>query len=245
MLYATKIIGAGVTTIVSAELPNLAPNVLWEWGSFKFTETMFSGAVTIGILIILAALVRIFCIPRWRAKLSSESGLQILIESFVDGVESNCEELVYHHTNGRHKFLSFWFFSVVCYIFLGTMIEMTGLRSPTASLSMTIAFALYTFVFIHALGLYESGEKKQLIRRILSYINPIKLVTDGVVPFSMALRLFISVFSGFLIMHLIYNIPLPLGFPAIGNVMFTLFHAVIQSYVFFILSISFISEAVE
>ena len=87
--------------------------------------------------------------------------------------------------------------------------------------------------------------RKKKFKRLLHYANPINLVTDGVVPFSLALRMFGSVFSGYLIMHLIYSLPFPIGYPIIGNVIFTMFHALMQSYVFIMLSMCFVSEAIE
>lgn len=83
--------------------------------------------------------------------------------------------------------------------------------------------------------------------KILRFANPINDLTDIVIPFSMALRMFGSVFSGYLIMHLIYSLPwfAKIALPALASVIFTIFHALIQSYIFMFLSMSFISEATE
>jgi F-type H+-transporting ATPase subunit a len=232
-------------SLAVGEMPEIAPRVLWQFWGINFTETMLSGAITVLLLIVVAAFIRIFGIPRWKKKYKSMGAVQTIVESLVEGVNNNVQELVLHHTNGRFKFLSFWYHGVVCYIFVGTMIEVFGLRPPTASLSLTLAFAIFTFLFIHILGLIEAKANKRFAKRLLHYVNPINLITDSVVPFSMSMRLFISVFSGYLIMRLLYSIPFPIGYPAIGNIIFTLFHALIQSYVFFVLSTSFIAEGVE
>ncbi|MCL1945039.1 MAG: F0F1 ATP synthase subunit A [Firmicutes bacterium] len=231
--------------MLAIELPEIAPKVLWEFWGFGFTETMLSGLVTVVVLIVIAIIIRVFAIPKWKSDYSKCSGLQLIVCGLVEGVDDNLEPSVYVHTHGRNQFLSFWYFAVVCFIFFGTMIEVFSLRPPTSSLSMTIAFALFTFLFIHVLGIKEAKKHNRLKQRLLRYANPINIITDAVVPISMSLRLFISVLSGFIIMDLVYLIPFPIAYPAIGNIMFTLFHAVIQSYVFFILSASFISEAIE
>ena len=231
--------------ITLSELPKIAPKVLWEFWGFGFTETMLSSSITILILIAVALCLRIFALPRWKRNYSNSSGLQILVFNLVEGVDNNLDSAIYKHSDNRNKFLSFWYLTVVCYIFLGTMLEVFALRPPTASLSMTLAFALFTFLFIHFLGVREANKHKRFKTRFLHYLNPINIITDSVVPVSMSLRLFISVLSGYLIMHLVYTIPFPLVYPALGNLMFTLFHAIIQSYVFFVLSASFIQEAIE
>ncbi|MDR1138544.1 MAG: F0F1 ATP synthase subunit A [Clostridiales bacterium] len=240
-----------ITTLVSqvniimSDLPQIPPKILWSLGGFDFTETMLSGAITALVLIAIALVLRVFVIPKWTSDYTKSTGLQILLCSLLEGVDKDLHSSVYMHTKERNRFLSFWFFAVVCYIFLGTMIEIFALRPPTSSLSMTLAFALFTFVFIHVLGVREATKHNRSKARLLHYLNPINILTDAVVPISMSLRLFISVLSGYLIMHLIYSIPFPIAYPAIGNIMFTLFHAVIQSYVFFVLSASFIAEAIE
>ena len=67
---------------------------------------------------------------------------------------------------------------------------------------------------------------------------------DVTVPVSMAFRLFGSIASGLLVTELIYNyIYLSIGLPVIVGVLFTCFHAIIQAYVFAVLSSLFVGEA--
>lgn len=88
---------------------------------------------------------------------------------------------------------------------------------------------------------------KKKAKRLIHYCNPINVISDVVVPVSLALRMFGSVFSGYIIMHLIYGLPIfaRVALPAVGSVIFTLFHALIQSYIFMFLSMSFIGEAID
>ena len=62
----------------------------------------------------------------------------------------------------------------------------------------------------------------------------------------MTFRLFGSILSGFIVMALIYHyIWLSFVVPVLLSVIFTLFHAIIQSYIFSMLSSVFIGEALE
>ena len=119
---------------------------------------------------------------------------------------------------------------------------MTGLLPPTSDLNAALALGLLSFILIAFLGFH-----KKKARRLKHYCNPINIVSDVVVPFSLALRLFGSVFSGYVIMHLLYSLPMfaQVGLPAVASVIFTVFHALIQSYIFMFLSMNFIGEAIE
>ena len=61
----------------------------------------------------------------------------------------------------------------------------------------------------------------------------------------MALRLFGSVYSGYLIMDIVYQTALRNVLPVIMEPIFTLFHAFMQAYIFMFLSMNFINEAIE
>ena len=230
---------------VAEHEPELFPQVIGSIGGLKITETMLSATITVGIIIVFAIIIRLLCIPKWQKNLGKSGIIQSLLESLIGGVVHNVDELITPHTKTKKtNFFGFWFFGIVVYIFVGTCIELLGFRPPTSELSFTLVLGLFTFLFIHIAGAIEAARHRRGIKRLLHYVNPITLVTDGVVPISMALRLFISVFSGYLIMHLLYGV-IAIGVPVVGHIMFTLFHAFVQSYVFLMLSLSFISEAIE
>lgn len=207
-------------------------------GPFKITDTMVSAFLTMLILVILAVIVRVFFIPRWREDDMHVSGFRLFFETLVEMFDSSAKE-----QNGRYaNFVGPFYFSCAAFIALGTLIEMIGLRPPTSDLNVTLALGLMSFVLI-----FYFGFRQKKARRLLHYCNPINIISDVVVPFSLALRLFGSVFSGYVIMHLIYSLPVyaKIAFPAVASVIFTLFHALIQSYIFMYLSMSFIGEAIE
>ena len=133
------------------------------------------------------------------------------------------------------------------YICCGVLIELFGLRPAIADVCACLALALCSFLFIHTLGFVKNKQ-----RRLLHYVNPINIITDLAVPVSMTFRLFGSILSGMVIMDLIYIVVesiwyfgLPVVIPAILTPIFTLFHALIQSYVFASLTLTFVSEAIE
>ena len=218
---------------------SVVPKEVFRIGSFVVTETMISAAIAVAVIILFALFVRLFCIPKWRKEDEKKSGLRILVEYLVNMFDGNAAE----QTHGNSGFTGALYFACAALICIGTLTEMLNLRPPTSDLSLTLTLGILSFLIIFVLGIKEKRAK-----RLLHYVNPLNLLTDCVVQFSLALRMFGSVFSGYLIMHLIYTL-LPMwlhvAVPAIGNVIFTLFHAVIQSYIFMFLSMSLINEAIE
>lgn len=217
------------------EVPEIAPGEVFRIGRFAVTQTMLSAFITTVVLVLFALVVRIFFLPRWRKVYDKKSGFRIFIEWIVDMFDRTAGDNVHKH----RTFLGGWYFAAAALICVGTLMEMTGLRPPTSDLNLTIALGLTTFVFIHFFGVRDRGP-----RRLLHYVNPINIMTDAAVPLSMALRIFGSVFSGYMIMELIYSV-IPVVVPALASVIFTLFHALIQSYIYMFLSFSFVAEAVE
>ena len=228
-----------LNSFIGTSLPSLQPKTIFFDGSpFAITDTMISAAITTVVLILFAVVVRVAFIPRWNKTYDKKSGFRLLLEALVNMFEDNAVSTVGHNS----RFIAPWYFAAAAFICIGTLLEITGLRPPTSDLNVTLALGITTFILIN---FYGFKEKKW--RRFLRFANPINDLTDIVIPFSMALRMFGSVFSGYLIMHLIYSLPwfAKIALPALASVIFTIFHALIQSYIFMFLSMSFISEATE
>lgn len=220
---------------MTLETPEIAPKVLYSVGSFDFTVTMFSSCIVTGLLIIFAVVVRVFFLPRWEKDITHMSGLRALLEWAVGMFDSDSREL----TENYSKFVGPLYFGASAYIMFGVLIELFGLRSPMSDLNCDLILGATTFIMVFVIGFM-----RKRVRRLKHYATGIMFVTDCVVPFSMALRLFGSVFSGYLIMEIVYGF-FPYVLPAILEPLFTLFHAVIQAYVFMFLSMNFINEALE
>lgn len=234
------------------EIPEIKPHhpfpeIPW------LTSTLLTCFLMTAIVLVFCLIVRFICIPRWE-KRKSPGMLQTVLESVIGMFEKEGHESVGHNS----KFLAPWYLGVCCFILVGVLMELLGFRAPISDLNITLALGISTFLMIWIFGVKEKKwarfnryllrvGKKTWKRKIPVFVNPINILTDSVIPFSMALRLFGSVFSGYIIMHLLYSFGWfavgPLGL--IGTIIATLFHAFIQSYVFMMLSYAFIGEATE
>ena len=133
-------------------------------------------------------------------------------------------------------------------ILLSNISGLFGLRPPTADYGVTLPLALVTFVLIHYNGFkYEkAGHVTKLFQPVL--LTPINIIGEVATPLSMSLRLFGNVLSGTVMMGLIYGlVPKIIQaflWPVFGvlHVYFDVFSGAIQSYVFCMLTMVFISQ---
>lgn len=220
---------------MTLETPDIAPKVLYTAGDFDFTVTMLASLIVTALIIVFAVIVRVFLLPRWNKDYTRTSVLRMFVEWAVGMFDNDSRELT-----GRYaKTVGPLYFCCSAFILFGVTIELFGLRSPLSDLNCDIVLGSVTFLTVLIFGFVQNRA-----HRLKHYAAVIPLLTDCVVPFSMALRLFGSVFSGYLIMEIVYGF-CPYVLPAVLEPLFTLFHALIQAYVFMFLSMNFINEAIE
>ena len=134
------------------------------------------------------------------------------------------------------------------FLLVANLSGLFGLRPPTADYGVTLGLALITFVMIHYNGFkYEkAGHVTKLFQPVL--LTPINIIGEIATPMSMSLRLFGNILSGTVMMGLLYGLlPKLLQFfiwPVFGGLhaYFDVFSGAIQSYVFCMLTMVFISQ---
>jgi len=135
--------------------------------------------------------------------------------------------------------------TLFAFIFLANISGLFGLRPPTADYGVTLSLGLITFVMIHYNGFkYQKiGHVTGLFKPLL--LSPINIIGEIATPISISLRLFGNVMAGTLMMALLYGL-LPwftvLVWPAALHAYFDVFSGAIQSYVFCMLTMVYISD---
>ena len=123
-----------------------------------------------------------------------------------------------------------------------------GFMSPTSKLNVTLGCAMVVFIYYHWQGMKAQGVLKYLkqfmgpIPALAPLLIPIEIISHFSRPVSLSMRLFGNIFAEeMLIMIMASIIPffLPLPFMAVA-----IFTAVIQSFVFVLLSCIYISGAI-
>ncbi len=138
--------------------------------------------------------------------------------------------------------------SVFTFILLANMMGLLGLDTPTSSLSVTLVFALISFILVQRASIKKNGVKgyvKGYFEPIIPFVIPNFFGT--VAPLiSLSLRLFGNVLSGGVIMTLVYTFAAWIssflfgtGFNWFGVVIapvlhlyFDLFSAFLQAFIF-------------
>jgi F-type H+-transporting ATPase subunit a len=124
-----------------------------------------------------------------------------------------------------------------------------GFMSPTSKLNVTVGCALVVFVYYHWQGIKAQGLLKYLkhfmgpIPALAPLLVPIEVISHFSRPVSLSMRLFGNIFSEELLIVIIASIIpffLPLPFMAVA-----IFTAVVQSFVFVLLSCIYIAGAVS
>lgn len=198
-------------------------------------------AMTVTVVLLLAALcIRIFVIPRFTMV---PGKFQLLLESAV-GLFDNLAKSNSPHRNG---FLGAYLFGAGVYIFMSTLFELFGLQAlntegfsvslpaPLSDINAAIALGCLSYLVILSGGIAGNGFK--------GVLNTLK---DFSLPISMSFRLFGALLSGLLVTELVYyTMALSYVLPVFVGIMFTLLHALIQTYVLTMLTALFYGEVSE
>lgn len=138
--------------------------------------------------------------------------------------------------------------TIFIFILVSNISGIFGLRPPTADYGVTFPLALISFCLIH----YNEFKYQKVSGVIKNLCDPwpiwapINIIGEVAVPVSLSLRLFANVLSGTVIMALIYGLlsKFAYGWPAVLHVYFDLFSGCIQTYVFCMLTMTYISNAI-
>lgn len=137
--------------------------------------------------------------------------------------------------------------TIFCFILLANISGLFGLRPPTADYGVTLGLALITFILIHYNGFkyQKMSHITNLFKPVL--LTPINIIGELATPMSMSLRLFGNVLSGTVMMGLIYGLlgKIALFWPGVLHGYFDVFSGAIQTYVFSMLTMVFISNNFE
>lgn len=137
--------------------------------------------------------------------------------------------------------------TIFIFILFSNISGLLGLRPPTADYGVTFALAIISFTLIRYNEL-----KYQKLSGVLKGLcdpwpiwAPINIIGNLAVPISLSLRLFANILSGTAIMALIYTLlnKVAIIWPAALHVYFDLFSGAIQTYVFCMLTMTYIADA--
>ena len=208
---------------------------------WKAVDPAFISALIVsGVLLLAALLLRLLVIPRFRMV---PGKLQLALEELVGFFDNLAKSSSPH----RNTFLGAYVFAAGVYIFTGTLFELFGIQAvttggvsvslpaPLSDINGAIALGCLSYLVIMSGGIAGNGVKGIGLT-----------LKDFSLPVSMSFRLFGALLSGLLVTELVYYyIHLSFVLPVAVGVMFTLLHALIQTYVLTMLTAMFYGEVTE
>ncbi|MEG1157972.1 MAG: FoF1 ATP synthase subunit a [Christensenellaceae bacterium] len=220
------------------EIPSVFPEKVSLFGAFQISETLRTAFMVTIAIIILALIVRFVVLKNFK---NVPKGVQNVLELMVDGVNKFSTSIL----GDKGKSIAPYIFTLFAFIIVGGSVEFMGIRSPVTDLNCTIGLALISFILIIAYSIRYKGVKGWLktYAQPKAFMVPINVLSS----ISLACRLFGNMFSGLVVMDMLYGALgyFAIGVPAIASVYFILFHLGMQSYVFTMLTMSFMHEKLE
>ena len=234
--------GQGVLLTAGADIDFMIHGVF----SYElFGNTVWITTTHVCVLIVMLVIIG-FCIAANRA---------VKHASDVPGTFQNVAELVVEMLDNMiggvmgkfsPKFRNY-IGTIFIFILLSNISGLFGLRPPTADYGVTLALGLITFTLIH-FNKFKHQKVKGVIAGLCDpwpFWAPINIIGDVAVPVSISLRLFANVLSGTVMTALVYGLlsKIAIVWPAALHMYFDLFSGAIQTYVFCMLTMTYITDA--
>ncbi len=181
------------------------------------------------------------CIKKAQAVPSGFQNVVELVVELLDGMVSSSMG------KAAGKFANY-IGTLFIFIFISNISGLFGLRPPTADYGVTLPLGVITFCMI----LFNKLKYQKLSGFIKGLCEPwpfwapINIIGDVAVPISLSLRLFANVLSGTVMMALVYGLlsMVAYAWPAALHVYFDLFSGAIQTYVFCMLTMTYVTDAI-
>lgn len=182
---------------------------------------------------------------------------QIIVETLVGGING----LTVQTMGEKNKHFAPYIGTLLIFIAVSNLSGLVGLRPPTADINTTLGLALITFCMIQGFSIYSKGiwgYIKSFFQPIV-FMAPLNIIGELATPVSLSFRLFGNITGGLIMMSLLYgalgyvtemllHIPIPIfqvGIPAFLHMYFDLFAGLIQSFIFSMLTMVFVANALD
>ena len=164
--------------------------------------------------------------------------LQNIAELIVEKLDGMVENVMGENSRKFKNYIS----TIFLFILFSNISGLFGLRPPTADYGTTLAMALITFTMI-TFCKFKYQKVKGVLQGLCDpwpFWAPINIIGDLAVPVSLSLRLF----------HLPAQLAtllakIAIAWPAALHVYFDLFSGAIQTYVFCMLTMTYVNQAMD
>ena len=237
-----------ISTVAAPTTLREADFYVHEFGSIDFFGSTVHITTThiCTIIVVVVLMVLTLCLRHSFFKAEREGKMttaSTLVEMGVDMLTRFVEDSM--GKKGAKKYINY-IGVLFLYIFFCNTSGILGLRPPTADYGTTLCLALITWVMIMYADIrYNKWNMVKDLFEPFPLFFPMNVISMFSTPLSMSLRLFGNILGGTVLMSLYYGM-LPwfakIGVPAALHVYFDIFSGAIQTYVFCMLTVTFIGE---
>ena len=214
-----------------------------------------SPSIKSSLIITLILCITILVLSRKLKKhhaLQVPAGTVLVSELLVGSINQFSDELMGSHGKKYAPFI----LTLAIFIFISNISGLFGFHPPTANIAVTFALGVLAGFVIQVAGVRSQGWKNYLkgFLEPSAIMLPLNIVSELLTPFSLGMRLFGNIFSGAVIMGMIYTLftNVSIGIIPVGAVLtsvitpafhaiFDIFFGFIQTFVFILLTGVFIS----
>lgn len=171
-------------------------------------------------------------------------GWQHIFEWLWTGLDQHSEEVIGHES---HRFLGL-IFTLTIFILVGNLLGLIpGFESPTGSESVTLGLAVVAFLYYHWAGVRKHGGKHYLkqfagpMPLIAPLMVPIEVISHFARILSLSVRLYANMFAGDMVIVMMTALVPVAGVVFMG---FHVFEALLQTYIFVLLTMVYLGSAV-
>ena len=216
-------------------------------GVFKVGDTgLYITTSHICLLIVILTLTVFSLFAKHAMKKASEvpNGFQNVVELIVELLDGLVKSTMGKNATGFLNYIG----TIFIVILFSNISGLFGLRPPTADYGVTFPLGVLTFTLI-TFNKFKHQKVSGVIKGLCDpwpFWLPINLIGDFAVPISLSLRLFANVLSGTVMMALVYGLLSMVAYvwPGALHVYFDMFSGAIQTYVFCMLTMTYISDAI-
>lgn len=213
----------------------LIPSIIFTVGPLQVTSTV------VNTWIIMAFVCLVFWLLGRQLKVRP-TRLQNVLEWLVEAIDGLIKDMIPHQSRLFLPIVG----TLTVFIAaanLGGLIP--GLRSPTTDLSTPLSLAIVVFFSVHYYGIRQKG----LLGHLKHYVEPIfillpiEIASEIARTLSLTFRLFGNILGEEIVIAVLFLI-LPVLIP-VPMMLFSIFTSVIQAYVFTMLTVVYLSGAVQ
>ncbi|HEY3259214.1 MAG TPA: F0F1 ATP synthase subunit A [Pseudonocardiaceae bacterium] len=203
-------------------------------------SSLIAAGILLGVGLYLAA----------RATAGVPSGLQLTFETVTEQIEEQVEDQIGIRTA---PFVVPLAITLFFFILIANLLSLVPhafeeyVRPPTSDVNLTFALAFFVIIVVHLTGIRVRGARKYFAHFAQPYkfLVPLEVITEVVKPFTLALRLFGNILSGGVMVAVIALMPAWIEWlPTSLWKLFDLFVAVLQAFIFALLTIIYFGFAV-